>query len=615
MKHQSRIQTTAQVADPQITVSGETFTASRSLSLPTAHPVNQTFLARLQSYCATYPAPQKWLYVPYDQLSLTLTPLDQGPKEWGIILIESGAWERIRPYHIQRIASLLLNQRMFAIEAAQAGFQVRYHIHEEALEQILDQAILGLEPVAVRYPAERCLRFALDPLRASGRLNVLPHQGWLSTPEQFEQAVGARPPWKMDSFYRSMRKISGLLMEGNQPIGGKWSYDHENRKAWKGEPPAPQLPKFRQSKEAKLIRDELKHWLKEAYTHHPGHLDLEAIPASSEEHEQLWEWVKQQALPYFGPYEDAMSSQQSTLFHSRLSLSINLHRLSAHRLVTEVEALPIPLSCREGFIRQLIGWREFVRHVHLRTEGHRQGLHGAVPTSEHVGDAGYALWKGRSWISPGWTPGITRAIEQGWRPQMQRVEDGGAIPNAMTGGRDAPYPLPTVYWGTRSGLNCLDQVVADVWQEGWSHHITRLMVLANWGTLLGISPRALTDWFWIAYVDAFDWVVEPNVLGMATYATEGLMTTKPYVSGSAYIDKMSDYCTQCQYQPKLKKGDHRPLCPMTAAYWDFLHRNRSLLQGNHRLSLPLASEAKRDPSLRHEATEQLQTLWKHLASL
>jgi deoxyribodipyrimidine photolyase-related protein len=163
-------------------------------------------------------------------------------------------------------------------------------------------------------------------------------------------------------------------------------------------------------------------------------------------------------------------------------------------------------------------------------------------------------------------------------------------------------------------LRCLDSVVADVWREGWSHHITRLMVLANWATLLGASPRELSDWFWVAYIDAFDWVVEPNVLGMATYATEGLMTTKPYVSGAAYVHKMSDYCEGCQYSPKAKRGDERPPCPMTELYWDFLSRNRPALTGNHRVALPLASEAKRSDAQREAGAARLEELWRQLSA-
>jgi deoxyribodipyrimidine photolyase-related protein len=151
-------------------------------------------------------------------------------------------------------------------------------------------------------------------------------------------------------------------------------------------------------------------------------------------------------------------------------------------------------------------------------------------------------------------------------------------------------PLPDAWWTASSGLHCLDRVVSDVWREGYSHHITRLMVLSNLALLLDVDPRALTDWFWVAYTDAYDWVVEPNVLGMGTFAAGDLMTTKPYVSGSAYLDRMGDYCRDCAFDPK---GN----CPVTPMYWAFLQRHRSRLEGNRRMSLPLASAAKRKEAL------------------
>ena len=165
--------------------------------------------------------------------------------------------------------------------------------------------------------------------------------------------------------------------------------------------------------------------------------------------------------------------------------------------------------------------------------------------------------------------------------------DGDAAPSAL----EADRPLPPAYWGEASGLHCLDHVVAGVWAEGYGHHITRLMVLANLATLLDVSPRELTDWFWVAYTDAYDWVVEPNVLGMGTFAVGDLMVTKPYVSGAAYIDRMGDFCAGCAFDPKRD-------CPITDLYWAFLDRHRQRLSRNPRLGLALASLGKLDPALR-----------------
>ena len=159
----------------------------------------------------------------------------------------------------------------------------------------------------------------------------------------------------------------------------------------------------------------------------------------------------------------------------------------------------------------------------------------------------------------------------------------GARPSAL----NASLPLPAVYWGAKSGLHCIDTVVGQVIDEGWSHHITRLMVLSNLATLCGFSPRELTDWFWVAYVDAYDWVVEPNVLGMATYADGGLTATKPYVSGADYINRMSNFCGHCAYDPKKSTGPGS--CPFTSLYWTFLERNEPILANNFRMLQPYSS--------------------------
>ncbi|NIT96742.1 MAG: deoxyribodipyrimidine photolyase, partial [Actinobacteria bacterium] len=192
-----------------------------------------------------------------------------------------------------------------------------------------------------------------------------------------------------------------------------------------------------------------------------------------------------------------MSTRSTGLFHTRISSLLNLHRLHPGRVVREVAELDVPLASREGFIRQVLGWREFVRHVHVATDGLRRIPDQAVESRAAPGDAGYERWAGQPWA--GSAPGGI---------------DGGAAPSLL----GADGPLPPAFWGTPSGLHCLDSVVSDVWREGWSHHITRLMVLSNLATLLDVEPRELADWFWVAYTDAYDWVVEPNVLGMGTFA-------------------------------------------------------------------------------------------------
>ncbi len=514
------------------------------------------------------PSGRVWIFVPEDQLSAQIGPLSrQDPCRSGIVLVESHWKAARRPYHKQKLAFTLCNLRHFALEQAARGVAVRYIQTAEPYGTALGPLISELGPLSVMEPAERELRLDIEPLARSGALHVVPHEGWLTVRKQFLRGVGARPPWRMDSFYRLVRRETGILMNGSKPVGGKFSFDVANRRSWKGNPPAPIPPVFA----SEPIKAEVEELIHTHFSHHPGHLDLETIPAAESEARALWDWAKVSCLPHFGPYEDAMSLESNNLFHTRISALLNIHRLLPAHVVGDVQALDVPLACKEGFIRQVLGWREFVRHVHVATDGFRQ-LPGRKPTIEgEPGDGGYAQWAGRPWPAP--------VQHEGW--------DGTAMPSYL----GAHRKLPPAFWGTSSGLKCLDTVVADVWNEGYSHHITRLMVLANLATLLDTSPRELTDWFWIAYTDAYDWVVEPNVLGMGTYATADLMTTKPYVSGAAYIAKMSNYCGSCNFDPVKS-------CPITRLYWAFLARHQGSLSENPRLRLPLAALRRRSAKQR-----------------
>jgi deoxyribodipyrimidine photolyase-related protein len=254
---------------------------------------------------------------------------------------------------------------------------------------------------------------------------------------------------------------------------------------------------------------------------------------------------------------------------------LNIHRLLPSRIIGDVSNMKLPLQSREGFIRQILGWREFVRHVHLATDGFRRLPFAVSAISKIPGDGGYQRWAGKPWTTM----------------KTRRDPDGGAVVSFL----DADHPLPPAYWGKPSGLSCLDHVVADVWAEGHSHHITRLMVLSNIAALLDVSPRELTDWFWVAYMDAYDWVVEPNVLGMGTFALGDLMTTKPYISGASYIHRMSDFCSACSFDPGTN-------CPFSSLYWAFLARHENKLKDNPRLRMPMASLRRR--SLKNRERDQ-----------
>ncbi len=373
----------------------------------------------------------------------------------------------------------------------------------------------------------------------------------------------------MDRFYRRMRQKTGILMQGSKPFGGHFTFDAENRKPFRNQVPVPAPPSFPPDP----ITKEVIAFVEETYGHHFGTTRNFDLPCTTADCDRFWRFFLNHSLPHFGPFEDAMRDDHLQLFHSKTSVLLNLGRLLPLDLIRDVAERAVtgvaPLASCEGFIRQLLGWREFMRHLHEQTDGYRL-LADDVPQEARPRPQEQ---------SPDRTPVAAAAYK------ASGVTDpyASARPSAL----HASLPLPAVYWGVKSGLHCMDTVVAQVIEEGWSHHITRLMVLSNLATLCGFSPRELTDWFWFAYVDAYDWVVEPKVLGMATYADGGLTATKPYVSGAAYINRMSNFCGHCVYDPKRSTGPGS--CPFTSLYWTFLERNQPILAGNFRMSGPYRS--------------------------
>lgn len=514
----------------------------------------KTFFAALRERNSS-PEGRRWLFVPYDQLTDGVGPLSrEDPAELGIVMVEAPWKAGRRPYHKQKLGTILANSRHFALEQAERGVAVKYVIADGSYASGLEK----LGPLRMMEAAERELRADLHRLVKSGAIEVLPHEGWLTTRVDFLKHAGRAPPWRMDTFYRGVRTATGVLMERGKPAGGKFSFDAENRQPWKGHPRAPEPPTFVPD----AITDEVVALLHDRYAHHPGELHPELLPATRSDALALWHNALRTRLPHFGPFEDAMSATHPTLFHSRVSALVNIHRLLPRELLDDVLAAELPLASKEGFVRQLLGWREYMRHVHVETDGFRVLPSGKPKRLPAPGDGGYERWSGHAWEGT-----------DGARPM-----DGGAAPSFM----ESHAPLPPAYWGDASGLACLDHVVRDVWRDGYSHHITRLMVLSNVAQLLDVEPRELTDWFWLAYIDAFDWVVEPNVLMMSTFGVGELGTTKPYVAGAPYIHRLSDYCERCAFDPKRN-------CPLTRMYWAYLERHGDRLAANGRIGRPVAS--------------------------
>ena len=524
-------------------------------------------------------AARRWVYVPYDRYTDRTGPLtEQPPEHTGIVIVESTAKALRRPYHKKKLVVLISNMRHFALEQAARGVKVLYHFsptsHGQALLQL--QRERSLPTLTCMTPAERELRLDLYTAIDSGlRMSFVEDTTWASTTADFLAVYGPYKEGKsfvMDRFYRRMRQQTGILMANAKPVGGKFSFDADNRNPYKGQIPIPRPPAFPPD----AVTEEVIAMVEATYPHHFGAIDSFNLPCTQADCDAFWRFALTDLLPHFGPFEDAMRDDELQLFHSKTSVLLNLGRLLALDLIRDVAHAAdhglIPLASAEGFIRQLLGWREFMRHLHGQTDGYRL-LAAHVPQEQRTGPQE---------TSPDQTPEAARA----YTPPDPYA---GAIPSAL----GANLPLPAVYWGVPSGLHCVDTVVKQVIDEGWSHHITRLMVLSNLANLCGFSPRELTDWFWFAYIDAYDWVVEPNVLGMATYADGGLTATKPYVSGAAYINKMSNFCGHCRYDPK--KTVTEDACPFTALYWTFLERNQEALGNNFRLQMPYTSLRKKSP--------------------
>lgn len=497
--------------------------------------------------------PRRWVLVLYDQLR-PRHPLVTGPPgETGVLYIETTAKPARRAYHAKKLVLLLSAMRHDALARGQAGHPVRYHVshawYDGALAEIRER--YGIERVEVLAPAEAEVR---EPLAALPWVVQHPNTLFL-TDDAFYRRVFPRPGGRrLETFYRAARVQTGLLMDGATPAGGAWNYDAENRRPWKGTPPAPPVPRVTPD----AITREVMALVRTRYPGSPGSVDGFDEPVTAAEAERAADDFFVLRLPWFGPYEDAMAVDAPDLFHSKLSAALNLGLLDPLVLCRRAEAAyregAAPLASAEGFIRQILGWREFVRHVYEED-----------------------------------------------RPLY-----------ASTNALDATQPLPAWYWGTPSGLRCLDTTVAQVLATGYSHHITRLMVLANIATLLGVDPHALNHWFWVTYLDAYEWVVTPNVVGMATYADGGRLGSKPYVSSGKYIQRMGpSLCAGCRYDPRETRGE--TACPLNHLYWDFLERHRARLAPNVRMSVPLAALARLSREVRADHRAEA-ARWREAAS-
>ena len=358
-------------------------------------------------------------------------------------------------------------------------------------------------------------------------LEIRGDRHFFCTAEEFEAHAAGRKQLRMEYFYREMRVKTGVLMDGDKPAGGEWNFDHDNRESFGKDGPG-LLPAPRRFPPDKTTREVLA-VVSARFAKHPGQLEKFDWPVTASDARKALEDFIAHRLPDFGRWEDAMWSGEPWLYHSRLSAALNLKLLDPREVLAAAERAwrekRAPVASVEGFIRQILGWREFVRGIYWR-------------------------------FMPGYLERNTLGADQ---------------------------PLPPFYWTGETEMNCLRHALRQTLDHGYAHHIQRLMVTGLFSLLLGVRPREIHAWYLAVYVDAVEWVELPNTLGMSQYADGGVMASKPYIASGKYIQRMSNYCTGCRFDPAARTGPRA--CPFTTRYWDFLIRHETALAKNPRIAM------------------------------
>ena len=469
-----------------------------------------------------------------DQLTRTLASLRGRTKDDSVILMAE-VWDEATyvKHHKQKIALIFSAMRHFARELREAGWQVDYVTLDQpgnsgSITGEVARAIERHDPRAVHVTevGEWRLQQQIEqwPDKFACAVEILPDGRFLCTHEAFRSWAEGRKHLTMEHFYREMRKKTGLLMQGDgKPVGGAWNFDAENREPPPKDMTPPPVPKF----DPDEITREVVELVGDSFSDHFGDLEPFGWPVTREDALKAADAFFAERIEKFGPYQDAMLHGQDDLYHSMLSTSLNCGLLDPLELCERAEQAykegRAPLNSVEGFIRQIIGWREYVR--------------------------------GFYWLQ---MPGLASA-------------------NAL----NAKTPLPEFFWTGETDMRCLADCIRSTKANAHAHHIQRLMVLGNFCLIAGIDPKQVQDWYLAVYADAYEWVELPNVSGMVLYADGGRLATKPYAASGNYINKMSDYCKECRYSPSKKSGEGA--CPFGPLYWHFMDRHRDRLESNHRI--------------------------------
>lgn len=469
-----------------------------------------------------------------DQLSEDISSLSDFNKEHDTILM-CEVWDEATyvRHHKKKIAFLFSVMRHFSQNLKGKGYSVSYTQLDDdnnagSFSGEIRRAIERFNPdkIVVTFPGEYRVLEDMKKWEVEYNLpvEIRPDNRFLCSPEEFRQWASEKKNLRMEFFYREMRRKYNILLDGEKPVGGEWNYDAENRKF----PSADSLfiPKPYMC-EADNITKEVIKLISERFSDHFGDLDPFYFAVTRDDALHVLDKFISERLKNFGDYQDAMVQGQPWMYHSHISFYLNCGLLNPLEVVRRAEVAYAeglaPLNAVEGFIRQIIGWREFVRGIY--------------------------------WLK---------------MPEYSEI-------NFL----EAKNKLPSLYWGAPTQMNCLKQCVRETKENAYAHHIQRLMVLGNFALLAGVDPKEVNEWFLIVYADAYEWVELPNVSGMILFADGGYLGSKPYASTGAYINKMSDYCDGCKYSVAKKTGAQA--CPFNYLYWDFMMRHEDKLKGNPRL--------------------------------
>jgi deoxyribodipyrimidine photolyase-related protein len=497
-----------------------------------------------------------------DQLTRGVSSLsDIDPARDVVLMVEVAEEARYVPHHKQKITFILSAMRHFAHDLAVEGIRVDYITLDDpenthSFSGELARAVARHRPdsVIVTEPGEwRVLQMIQGwSTQLSVPVDIRDDDRFFCSRADFAQMTQTRKTGRMEFFYREMRRRTGILMADSVPEGGQWNFDADNRKSLPRGVQPPQRRRFAPD----AITRQVMALVDARFGSHFGDLEPFGWAVTRPDALAALDHFITDCLPRFGDYQDAMKAGEDFLFHGLISPYLNCGLLTAHEVCIRAEdayrAGAAPLNAVEGFVRQILGWREFVRGIY-------------------------------------------------WAEMPDYAQT-----NHLNARRD----LPALYWTGQTPMRCMAECIGTTRRNAYAHHIQRLMVTGNFALLAGVAPAQVEEWYLAVYLDAFEWVELPNVHGMVMHADGGRIGSKPYAASGAYIDRMSDYCAGCAYDPKEKLGPKA--CPFNYLYWNFLIENEAVLAGNPRMALPYRTLAKMNPQRRAEIAEAAEVFLKGL---